>query len=582
VALAILADAVFLNPLWRRLDHYGIWDWDFSAALMEAGRQSLLGFGQIPLWNPWMGGGSTLVGHPLGAVFSPSFLLVLPFGTVVGLKLCMALYLLIAQVGTFRLGRRQGLGVLPAALAALVFSWGGVFAQHLAHGHIGWIGYAWLPFVLLALEGSRERLHVQALVAGGLAVALSWLDGNAYHYVTVPLLAGLWALGLAIEDRNLRPLAAVSVIGVLGLLLSAVELVPVAEMVRAYPRKTGLENNFYGLSYAPTAWQLLHQAFLSRSQAHTPDAWMPYVINVGAYVGVVPVLLAAAAAALRPRRVALVGVLFVLTLWMCLGPAAPLDLWALLHHLPAFDSMQVPMRIRVLPLLLLALLAGHGLEAVVAWRPRAGRARVVAAALVALVAVDLFLVNGPVYEVASAVPPIEVERRPDLVHLRRAPWKRVYEETAVRPVWDNWPTASYPAIRANVGVLLDFWPLTWPKAPIAHDDPRHPGAEAWGLRPDVEVREVEITPNRVTVTVSGAGGTVLVNQNHHPGWRVVKGARGIARHRGLIAVVGVPPGEGEFTIAFRPTSFFVGAGISIAAALGMAIATAASWVGKGR
>ena len=153
VALAALANAGFLHAIWSHFDHWGIWDWDFTAALMEAARRSILEFGQLPLWNPWVGGGQTLVGHPLTAVFGPSFLPVLAFGTVAGLKIIILLYLLIAQIGSFLLARRVALDVLPAVFAALLFSWGGVFAQHLAHGHYGWIGYAWLPFVLVALHG---------------------------------------------------------------------------------------------------------------------------------------------------------------------------------------------------------------------------------------------------------------------------------------------------------------------------------------------------------------------------------------------------------------------------------------------
>lgn len=571
LALAVLANLAFLHPLWRRADHYGIWDWDFSAALMEAGRRSLVDFGQVPLWNPWMGGGNTLVGHPLGAVFSPSFLPVWIFGTVIGLKVCIGLYLLIAQVGTFRLGRRYGLEAIPAAFAALIFSWGGVFAQHLAHGHIGWIGYAWLPFVLLALHRTRERLAFPALAAGGLFVALSWLDGGAYHYVLVPLLAGLYALALAIEWRTLRPMLAVATFGVFALALSAVELVPVAEMILQYPRKTGLDNNFYGAPFEPSFFGLLHQAFLSRQQAHTPDAWMPYVLNVGAYVGLLPLVLAAIGVALRPRRAAPFAALFFVTLWICLGPSAPIDLWALLHRLPALDSMQIPMRARILPLLCLGLLAGIGLQAFLALPALAGRARVVAAALLAFVALDLFLVNGPVYEVAAAVPPIEVTPRADFVHRANSPHLATYERSAIRPIWPNWPTASFPSIRENVGILYEFWPLIWPKAPLAFDHPRYPGAEAVGLRPGVEVRDVEITPNRITVRVSGPGKTVVVNQNYHAGWKVAEGALGVVPHLGRIAVAGVPPGESSFTLVFQPLTFRIGAGVSLAAALGLLV-----------
>ncbi|NNL68018.1 MAG: hypothetical protein HKP30_17350, partial [Myxococcales bacterium] len=185
-AAALLADVVFLRAVWTHPDHWGIWDWDFALALFEVARKTILEFGELPLWNPWMGGGTTLVGNPLANSFAPSFLPVLVFGTVPGVKIVLLLYTWIAQIGTFRLARASALGIPAALLAAGVFSWGGVFAQHFTHGHITWVGYAWLPFLLLAFQRATAPGPVDArrgppLAAAAVFLAASFLDGGPYH-----------------------------------------------------------------------------------------------------------------------------------------------------------------------------------------------------------------------------------------------------------------------------------------------------------------------------------------------------------------------------------------------------------------
>ena len=108
-ALALLLiDVFFLRWVWAHFDHWGFWDWDYQQSLLEAARISILEYGQLPLWNLWLGGGVSLAGNSLGHAWAPSFLWVLAFGTIAGLKLCIAFYVLVAQIGMWRLARIRG------------------------------------------------------------------------------------------------------------------------------------------------------------------------------------------------------------------------------------------------------------------------------------------------------------------------------------------------------------------------------------------------------------------------------------------------------------------------------------------
>ena len=572
-AAALLADVGFLRNLWIHFGYWGIWDWDFQCALLEAARQTIVGYGELPLWDPWLGGGSSLVGNPLASTYAPSFLPVLALGTIHGVKIVLLLYLWIAQIGAYRLARSLGLGVLAAVLAALVFSWGGVFAQHFTNGHIGWIGYAWLPFSIGAFRratapGALGWRRAGPLAAAGVYLALAFLDGGPYHYVLVPAFLASYAAVLALEGRSLRPLVALPIVGALGVGLAAVEIFPTVEMTLAYPRPTEARTDYYGAPFEPTVGRILYQAFLSPAQAHDARRWQPFFLNVGAYVGILPLLLALAALGLRARRAWPWALLTVGWLVVCLGGALPaaVDPWPLLHRLPGLDSLKIPMRFRILPLLTLAVWAAHGLQALgeIPWLRRARR--VALPLVVAVIGVDLALVNGAVFRSAFVVPPIPVEPERTLRYEPHRLYRNTYRRTAVEPIFPNWPTGALPAVLANQGLIFEFWPREWPHATVASSSPAYPGVEAFPVAGSSRIVSFVRTPNHVSLRVVGGGGVLAVNQNYQPGWKASLGQA--LPWQGLLAVR-APKGAHEIRLDFRPTAFLAGAAVSLASSVGV-------------
>jgi hypothetical protein len=388
------------------------------------------------------------------------------------------------------------------------------------------------------------------------ALALLWLDGGPYQQAFSVLFVGAFACARAAARRRAAPLVAAAAAGALALLLAAVQIVPVAETVRDHPRPTPERLAYFGLAAPPGAIDVLRQALVARDQTHEPSDAAPFRINVGTYVGVLPLVLAAAALLLAPRQGAWLGALLAASLWLMLSEELPVGPWELLHRLPGFSSLQLPARFNLFVLLVVALLAAQGLARL------AARARWVAPAALALVAADLFWVDAPVYRVAFAVPPIPVERRSERVQYHRSPYAEVYAERVTVPVRPAWPSAAFPATLENAGVVDTYLDLLHPRAAIPFDAPDYPGAEVFAVRGTSQVRSLELTPNRVHAVVEGGGGRIVVNQNFHRGWKVLAppGAR-LGVHRGLLAV-DVPAGRMELRLAFAPGSFRIGATIS--------------------
>jgi hypothetical protein len=578
VFVALAADVVFLRAMWIDWSNWGIWDWDFQWTLLEAARRSLVEYGQLPRWNPWLGGGHSLVGHPLGRTFNPSFLPVLAFGTVAGTKVCILVYLLLGQVGTYLLARQLELSRLPAAFAALLVSWGGCYAQHLTHGHFEWIAYSWVPWVVLFFERAFRGRGTGALLLASVFLALTWLDGGPYQLAFVPLFLGVWAAARALEAGSPRPLLLLALGMVLAAALASIQLAPVLETVLRYPRSTLAQHRLVGVSEQWPLLDVFHQAFVARSQSHEVDVAMPLRINAGAYVGVVPLLFAMLALVLELRRAAVVAAVLGFSLLLMLSDQLPVGPWALLHQLPGFSSLMVPLRFNFFVLFCIALLAATGLSAVERrWGgPRLGRA--ILLSVFGFVAADLLLVNGAVFAVAFCVPPVETREPGSFVQDASSPYAGRYAETATRPVWPNWPNATFPTIHENRGVVLSYFDLPYPRSAIPRDHPRYPGAEVWSTDGRSSVRLEAWSPNTVTVAVDGPGGRLVLNQNYDPGWRLLGGrGGGVLAHAGRVAV-DVGPGTRTVTVSYRPISFAIGAGIT----LGALIATACGLLARRR
>jgi hypothetical protein len=569
LSLMFLAlDAAFLRWVIAHAHNWGFWDWDYQQTLLEVARKSVVEYGQLPLWNPYLGGGISLAGNTLNHVWSPSFLPILFFGTLVGIKLCIFIYLAIAQLGMFKLARSRGLGEIEATLSALVFSFGAVYAQRLTHGQFEWIAIAWIPFVLVAVDRFIERPSAAAACRGGIFYSLLMLDGGPYQFAFFGVFLALYTIARAIEIRGLRPLLGLASIGVVAVGIAAIKLIPVFELIGRYPRATD-EDPFYGAPFVPGAFDMFFQMFLSRAQPHDPQLWMPYVLNVGSYVGIVPLLLAGLAIFAVPRMyIAWIASGFF-ALWISLGPAAPIDLWHFLHQLPGFSMLRVPSRFNVYVLLCIALLAGAGLGVLRERIDHEARGRIAAWVICFGVAINLIFVNGEIFRVAFSIPPLELETPGELrQHYAYSPFIERYREAALYEVHPNWPSGSYPAVLENRGVRWSFKTLPFPSAALSAEDPAYRG-EAVIATGAGEITELALTPNRVRVTTDGGGGLLKLNINYDPGWQVVAGKPlSLAEVDGVIGI-NLPAGRRTLELAYRPTAFWVGAGVTILTLLGV-------------
>lgn len=263
--------------------------------------------GELPLWDPYLLGGQTLVGQVQPAVFSPItwILLAAPLDASGHLRLAWvhAWYVLLHALGAlfaYLFLRSLSASRMASVVGAVFFATAGFL------GHVAWpqiaAGAVWLPLVFLfylrSLRG--ESATVSAMCAGAF-LALSILAGH--HAVPMFAVLALGGLGLtAVLSRSLTVRAAI-LRTALTLLVTvagaAVQILPALEYARYALRWVNAPNPVSGHMPVPypahemLGWRASELLFLVVPGSEA-------IVNP--LVGIVPLALAAAAVLSLPRQ----------------------------------------------------------------------------------------------------------------------------------------------------------------------------------------------------------------------------------------------------------------------------------------
>ena len=364
---------------------------------------AMLRRGVVPLWNPYILCGTPLLADDVSLPFDPFgvLALVLPFpiawGTIILVQLVVtgwSMYALLRYYGCSR----------PAAvLSGATLMLCATFTVWLEY--LSWIGtFCWAPLCLLCLDVGIRRGRTLPFVGAAVLLAFTIVGGllqlSLYFHATMGFYS-VWqiaAVHLSERDgrRTLASVARLASAFGLGLLLASAQLLPTLEVAgltyRAPMRYVGANHlSFAELVtyvapnlYGHPAW---HDDYYSQVEIGG------HLFRHGGYIGILPLALAAFAAARRWRdaRVACHAVLsfgnllFLVLLWLGLERVV-------LAAVPAFGGLHAKRQVVVYSLSA-AVLAGFGLDALLA----AGRrqlllpAGAVGAVAVAAIAATLVL-----------------------------------------------------------------------------------------------------------------------------------------------------------------------------------------------
>lgn len=554
---------IFTLPVFEHPGYWGIQDWDGYLLFDALARQSILKFGQFPLWDPYLKGGMPMLAYPESNIFSPALLVQLLFREVVAAKVNITLHVFIGLGGAYVLARQMKLPMQAALLSSFIYAINSMYSLVVTAGMAWGFAIAYIPWSLFFFLKSREDFrHV---VSTSAVLLLMWLGIGVYPFTISLLLIGIYGVAEVVTGRASlsRTMVLLGVIYGLTFALGAFKFLPAIELTHRYTRHSDL---YAGLSVQTFLAGLLgrDQTLAAIGKFSTQPGFLlgasQGMDEIGMYVGIVPCLLFLVGMVSRFRRYLVVLVCLVVFVWLSFGDrSAPLSLWHLVKAIPPYSLMRSVERFRLAVILFFAITAGGGLVAVTTMIDKRfpGKGVVVGWLLVAFVLFNLLLVNGPTFKDAFPIPPLSVPKYDHFVQVGGLPEYSPagFHLDGSHDMYTSFGS-SYLAFRANAGTILAYESMPVPVNAVWLGDPRYRG-EAYLQGTAGRADYLFWSPNRLRVQVQAKGnGWLVINQNYYPGWK----ARGLETVSvdGLLAVP-VDPGVKVVEFYYRPNSFLVGA-----------------------
>lgn len=577
--IAVVALGFAAMALWPALRSGDLWssryDWRYFETMSEMARRSVLWYRELPLWNPYSCGGEVGLANPQSLDGVPTFLLVLLFGTPLGFKLSMLVYVTLGIFGMALFARKLDIGWTGSIVAGLCFGLSGYHALHLSVGHINFAGALLYPLLLYFFVRATEELRF-LLWAGAIAGWIASLGGTF-----TPAMAGevllLWATmqalwpmeheqhtGSRLRD-GLRVYGLLIAVALVALCLSAYRMLPTLEFIIDHPRPP-----FRRTPDVTLLKQVVFDLFAYRDfgalsgrkyWSHEYTARLPQVV--------IPLLLTPLAvyvlrgrSALREQSKLLVRLwlLTIVSILLSLGNFSPVAPWSLLQKLPVLRDLRVPSRHLILTVLWLSILAGLGTERVMSWLTSQTSSRwpqrLLGLTLIAAAGIDgaLFFAHSfeDVFSVSIPTPPGPVP----FFHVQ-GHWSQM-RDLELQGLGVMGCDEEAPLQRAEKLNLGDVPQVAFADAASG------------------QVLRYQHTPNRreLTVELRSPGAKLLLNSNWNEHWKASPQAVTVIKERGQLGLdlSKLPIGQHQIVAYYRPWSFVIGVLVSLLswlAALGL-------------
>lgn len=350
--------------------------------------------GDLPLWNPYIFGGMPLHAAAQGGVLFPLNWLFILFPALMAINLVVIMAYALAGVGAYLYARQTGVCVFGACVTGLVWQWSGFLIGQTGHTNIVQAA-SLLPWLLWAIDAYAESGRRSRAVMIALVIALQVFAGHPQTVVFSILLAGAYALYLALtarKNRRRRLYFQSLILMPAGVALAAAQILPTLELTRHSARAATTYEFFSSYSLPPELLSLFIAPYLYgggdgklfRAGYVGADFYGEYV----GYVGLATLALAVIALLIKPDGLTKFwGIAFLGSLALALGGFLPFDLYRLVYYVPVLNLFRTPARHLMEVDFALAVLAGRAVAVIT--RTRHETRTLVVTLVVALILVAL-------------------------------------------------------------------------------------------------------------------------------------------------------------------------------------------------
>jgi hypothetical protein len=302
LAIVFLGDLLFDERVFLARDMLS----DFLPLQLFKARSLLSG--DLPFWNPYLGGGKPFIAETQSQAFYPPSILFLLFKPATALNLYWLLHLLIGGLGVQFLCRQFKISPWAACLTATSFMCGTWLMAQLEFPYPGVTG-VWAPWIFGILVRFHTNLPTQVdnpvtecwrqrRLLGILALLFAiQFFANYPEMLLYPCLGYTLYIATAAVNREWRGAVSMTLFfgagGLLGLLITLPQIVPMWELIQYSERAVDFDSRFDMASMNLTHLLSLIFPFIGGFPGY-PDKWWEagvYEFWVGAfYLGAMPLM----------------------------------------------------------------------------------------------------------------------------------------------------------------------------------------------------------------------------------------------------------------------------------------------------
>ncbi len=376
----------------------------FNYPIKDLYRNLLLN-GRLPFWTSLIGSGYPLFAEgQLGALYPIHLVLFRFLPTLLAFNLNLYLHFLLAAVFTYLFCRISLKRSIPASiLAGLAYCFSGFFMTHLHQVNII-LEISYLPLLLFLVERlvSTKKYYWGLVIS--LVFSLQILAGYIQLFYYTGLITFVFFILLAFifpqgdKKPNSRLFLFLIIAAILGVAITAVQVLPTWELTKLSQRQEGL--NFEAST--GVVWPIQALSLFINPKAYdvylpTPDfhPLNPDSINynvIYGYIGIIPLLLALLGILSgRKNRYVVIFAIFLFGAFI-FGMGSITQLFTILWTIiPGMNYFREPVKILFLIEFSLAVLASFGLDLILnKW----GRLKMLGWLVILITFLDLYINNG--------------------------------------------------------------------------------------------------------------------------------------------------------------------------------------------
>jgi Bacterial membrane protein YfhO len=331
---------------------------------------------ELPLWDRYIQGGQSYIGHITGDPLYPSNLLYFFLPLLTAFNWDLVLHLIFCSVSAYSLSRVVGLNTLSSFLVGIIYAYSGHTLSKM-NLYFRLLVLPYLPLLILFwhlyLSRGQRRWFILSVLAGALQILAGALEVVAMHFL---ILLG-WTILYSYRSSIRRRILSYALLAFFSIGITSVQLLPTAEVVSHSYRPHGFSySSFTQWSVNPKRLlEFVVPGFLGFKDTldkrsywgkELEDLSTPFILSL--YFGF-PVIMLGMTAALhkgsnsvfpRKLRIYLIS-LFLVGAFLSLGRFLP-GFSFLYRILPPIRFIRYPVKFLNLSILPISLLAGYAAQ----------------------------------------------------------------------------------------------------------------------------------------------------------------------------------------------------------------------------